>query len=404
VQDRVDFGLSHFVPPTNCTFRCQIWKDWKLALLVRFTLDDMAALLTEEEKSRYDRQIRVWGAEAQMRIQNSRILMLGFSGMMPEVGKNLVLAGMNVVVSDTRIVGPDNLMSNFLLRDEDCGSAVDVASLPKLQQLNSFSNIETLRSTTFTAQTLSQYSLVLLDNTYVKQLGYSVTFTELTILAELNDACRAAKVPFFYCSTVGDVGLFVGDLGEKYTYIATDGNGNKNEFQCAPYTRIPDVFEKKLSDVHNKRFPVSRALFLCRLFADTMHCPNHTFDEIECIFLKENELPTTFLTTHWNEENSNDRVFLKSTVEYNKANGLTISNTNVMTCSVLGSFLAQEVIKIIGNDAKPLYNVAVTNGIGEGVMVYPVHNLENPSGLVEPDSTALTFNGAQSNTTEVLSL
>lgn len=363
----------------------------------------MAALLTEEEKTRYDRQIRVWGAEAQMRIQNSRILILGLSGMMPEVCKNLVLAGMNVVVQDERIVDQHNLMSNFLLRSEDCGSSVDMASLPKLQLLNFFSKIETLRSTSFTANTLSQYTLVLLDNTYLNHLGYPAQSTEQTILAQLNDACRAAKVPFFYCSTVGDVGMFISDLGDEYKYIATKSNGDKNEFQCAPYTRIPDIFEKKVGDIHSKRFPVSRAFFLCRLFAEAMHCTGHNFDEIESIFLKEHELPETFLNAHWSDESANDRVFMKSTLEYNKANTVTMTNTNVMTCSMLGSFLAQEVIKIIGNDAKPLYNVAVTNGFGQGVMVYPVHNLDDPSGLVEPDSRALTFNGAETST-EVFAL
>ena len=46
--------------------------------------------LTEEEKARYDRQIRVWGAEAQTRIQNAKILVVGLNGLHPEVVKNVV--------------------------------------------------------------------------------------------------------------------------------------------------------------------------------------------------------------------------------------------------------------------------------------------------------------------------
>eukprot|EP01032_Pedospumella_encystans_P027908 gene27908-31524_t len=41
----------------------------------------MASELTESEAQRYDRQIRVWGAEAQSRIQNSRVLVCGLSNM-----------------------------------------------------------------------------------------------------------------------------------------------------------------------------------------------------------------------------------------------------------------------------------------------------------------------------------
>lgn len=45
----------------------------------------MAFELTESEAQRYDRQIRVWGAEAQSRIQNSRVLVCGLSKMNIEV-------------------------------------------------------------------------------------------------------------------------------------------------------------------------------------------------------------------------------------------------------------------------------------------------------------------------------
>jgi molybdopterin/thiamine biosynthesis adenylyltransferase len=45
----------------------------------------MAFELTESEAQRYDRQIRVWGAEAQSRIQNSKVLVCGLSKMNVEV-------------------------------------------------------------------------------------------------------------------------------------------------------------------------------------------------------------------------------------------------------------------------------------------------------------------------------
>ena len=41
--------------------------------------------LTDLESQRYDRQIRVWGAEAQSRIQTSKVLVCGLSGLNTEV-------------------------------------------------------------------------------------------------------------------------------------------------------------------------------------------------------------------------------------------------------------------------------------------------------------------------------
>jgi hypothetical protein len=49
-------------------------------------LSAMVFELTESEAQRYDRQIRVWGAEAQSRIQNSKVLVCGLSKMNVEVG------------------------------------------------------------------------------------------------------------------------------------------------------------------------------------------------------------------------------------------------------------------------------------------------------------------------------
>ena len=60
----------------------------------------MTEKLTEEQKARYDRQIRVWGAEAQSRLQNAKVLVVGLNGLHPELVKNIVLAGVSVVWSE----------------------------------------------------------------------------------------------------------------------------------------------------------------------------------------------------------------------------------------------------------------------------------------------------------------
>ena len=45
--------------------------------------------LTEKEAAIYDRQIRLWGVEAQKRMQNSRVLFCGFRATNAEVGAPL---------------------------------------------------------------------------------------------------------------------------------------------------------------------------------------------------------------------------------------------------------------------------------------------------------------------------
>ena len=77
--------------------------------------------LSEEEKARYDRQIRVWGAEAQTRIQNAKVIMIGLNGVHPEVVKNIVLAGVGVVLLDKRVVTMSDLAYNYFLTSGDVG-------------------------------------------------------------------------------------------------------------------------------------------------------------------------------------------------------------------------------------------------------------------------------------------
>ncbi|KAG6385952.1 hypothetical protein SASPL_154835 [Salvia splendens] len=72
--------------------------------------------LTEQETALYDRQIRVWGADAQRRLSKSHILVSGLKGSVIEFCKNIVLAGVgSVTLNDDRLVTEELLTANFLV-------------------------------------------------------------------------------------------------------------------------------------------------------------------------------------------------------------------------------------------------------------------------------------------------
>ena len=54
------------------------------------------------ESDVYDRQIRLWGAEAQKKMQNSKVLYIHITGGSSEVLKNLCLAGIKAEICDPR--------------------------------------------------------------------------------------------------------------------------------------------------------------------------------------------------------------------------------------------------------------------------------------------------------------
>ena len=53
--------------------------------------------VTEQEVTQYDRQIRLWGLEAQNRLRSSKILLFGLKPLGAEICKNLVLAGIGEI-------------------------------------------------------------------------------------------------------------------------------------------------------------------------------------------------------------------------------------------------------------------------------------------------------------------
>lgn len=84
----------------------------------------MASFTSVEESERYDRQIRVWGAEAQSRIQKSNVLICGMRDLNIEVTKNIVLAGMNITIQDSELVTGNDLSNNYFLTANDIGKNV----------------------------------------------------------------------------------------------------------------------------------------------------------------------------------------------------------------------------------------------------------------------------------------
>ena len=56
-----------------------------------------AVEISEEEFAQYDRQIRLWGLEAQKRLRQAKVLVAGLGGLGSEVVKNVVLAGVKAI-------------------------------------------------------------------------------------------------------------------------------------------------------------------------------------------------------------------------------------------------------------------------------------------------------------------
>ncbi|KAF1786308.1 Cysteine peptidase [Phytophthora cactorum] len=85
---------------------------------------EQATTFSAAEAAVYDRQMRLWGVEAQKRLQNSRVLVSGLTALGSELVKNLVLAGMGVTLHDSQAVTTTAVATQFFLSEEDVGNNV----------------------------------------------------------------------------------------------------------------------------------------------------------------------------------------------------------------------------------------------------------------------------------------
>ncbi|VDD81523.1 unnamed protein product [Mesocestoides corti] len=78
--------------------------------------------LSEEEAALYDRQIRLWGLEAQSKLKRAKLLLLGLSPVAGEIIKNIVLCGISTLtIADRKTVTEDDIEHCFLYEESHFG-------------------------------------------------------------------------------------------------------------------------------------------------------------------------------------------------------------------------------------------------------------------------------------------
>lgn len=88
-------------------------------------MDSAPDELSAYEIALYDRQLRLWGIEAQNRMRRANVLLITMKALGNEIAKNLVLAGIgSLTVMDSDVVTERDIESEFLVAEEDIGKNV----------------------------------------------------------------------------------------------------------------------------------------------------------------------------------------------------------------------------------------------------------------------------------------
>jgi ubiquitin-like 1-activating enzyme E1 A len=85
----------------------------------------MSEELSADEIALYDRQLRLWGIEAQNRMRKAHVLLITIRALGNEIAKNLVLAGIgSLTIMDSNLVTESDVASQFFISGEDIGKNV----------------------------------------------------------------------------------------------------------------------------------------------------------------------------------------------------------------------------------------------------------------------------------------
>ena len=163
----------------------------------------MQAPMSADEIALYDRQIRLWGVQAQEKIRSANILLVGLKGLGTEIAKNLVLAGIGTLtILEHELVTDDDLGTQFFLTQEQVGQNRAEAAQTELQKLNPRVNL-----------------FVDTDVIFGKFPEYFSSF-DITIatgipfeaLQQINVYCRNFDRKFYAADTHGMFGYIFSDL------------------------------------------------------------------------------------------------------------------------------------------------------------------------------------------------
>ncbi len=353
-------------------------------------------LTVPDEIALYDRQIRLWGMQAQEKIRSANILLVTIKAMGNEIAKNLVLAGINsLTILDPEPVTAADLGAQFLLSEFDHpeGTPRSVAAAPALQRLNPRVRIHPDPSPIHDkpASFYAPFDIII------------ATDLPSPLFSSINAAARTHSRPFYAASSHGLHGFLFADLN-LHTFILSRARSNIAT-PLGPESRtrtilsvVPKPGDEKATELVTKResyTPWSLATSrTATLPADILRSPRRrrVVSPLLSCFRAWWEMQARPAIP---DERARLAEFTRLCAEQHAALGLPAETlrSDVLraflqnapaeegggnpeiapVAAVLGGQLAQDVINVLGRTQQPVQNFVVFDGEGMEAGVFALH-------------------------------
>ncbi|KAI9317876.1 hypothetical protein BX666DRAFT_1932306 [Dichotomocladium elegans] len=207
--------------------------------------------ITQDEAEIYDRQIRLWGLDAQQRIRKAHVLVAGMRALSDEVCKNLALAGIGgITLLDHTVVTHDDLGAQFFLNDASVGMNRAEAAAPAIRALNPR-----------VAVMVDKDAIAAKSDDYFEPFDIvCLVHQDTQTLNRVNRVRRKLNKPFYAADAFGWYGYIFSDL-VNHTYIdekevmVAKGSEEKVTVRTScvePYVSLDDSLRKNWSTTRPK--------------------------------------------------------------------------------------------------------------------------------------------------------
>ncbi|CAJ0957519.1 unnamed protein product, partial [Mesorhabditis belari] len=312
--------------------------------------------ISAQEREIYDRQIRLWGMEAQNKLRNSTALLVGLTGLGAEVAKNLMLAGLrSITLMDDRIATPEDKMANFLLPDENfVGMNLAEGSADRAKELNPMVELNTITDGLKQRgkETWSKFDIVILiDQPFEEARRVDAECRELKVRFAAGSVFGGAGFAFFdfnnhdFLFKIKAPQFGTGDIDAPIVDNMTTIEDDRFEKQKVSYPSLQDFFSV---DWTGKKYIRKVVRYLPQVYYPIKACL-HGSDQ-------GGFADTQSLREAWKaevERNGQDCArFTYEEEDFEYFLGPQMSPV----CAIVGGVIGQEAIKALSENELPLKN------------------------------------------------
>ena len=341
-----------------------------------------------DEIALYDRQIRLWGVQAQERIRSAKVLLISVKALGTEIAKNLILGGIqSLTILDSGIITDDDLGAQYFLRDEDVGQNRAVAATPRLQELNP--RVSVIADTSNILEKPQEF-YSLFDMVIACDLDFNT-------MALINTACRVAIRPFYAAGMHGFYGFIFADLIEHEYIIEREQSNVTTALKPESSTRTIIGVTTKKENGKNIEMVTKKEMYSHLMMANTSPLPPEYLRNRRKLRSVTPLLPA--LRALWDFERTHGRLPINSSnpdlvmftqlaterlqelqlppevmrAEFLRPFLQNIGSELVPTAAFVGGRLAEDVINVLGKREQPLQNLALFDGETLHGPIYALH-------------------------------